>query len=614
MKCKWIAISLLAALSANAKELSEAAFIAQAAKAEQMLTQGAAVSAEILSDTQYSKYKSANERPWTILQQIAAQADDETINWSVNDEKILRLADVHGRTMAHELADSYFTGWRTDNPEILKLADDEGVTVAHVLAENNAYSQLKSQCDTKKEYYELKDGEECVPSLKPWHTDNLAILSLADNEGNTVAHVLAETHQNDWLTQDTTVLMLKNKKGLSVAHLLAENPVKNWDTNNIDVLKLTDNAGITVVHKLADHTDKKTWAHNEKEILSLFDGSGKSVAHILARAVRYDLAWTTQDSDILNLKVIDGADRFGNRYEGGRTVLEILADSGKWATDDLDLLKQLSYDKYNIHEGETIAHILADQNRTWLPKDASILLWEDKAGHSVAHNLARRSSIWVTDDVNILKLSDDRGDSVAHILATRAVDDPDWGTSAKPWSSNNPEILSLKNDKGVSVAKILQSNAAKPVEKKPSAVFAKALKTSQVVIPITVSAEDVAAAMGVTCQSKPQLPGKCVFDIYNGLGNPITNIDKGYVRVIHGATAKGLIVAQQYYPDGMPRTNQLATSSLQENTLGIEPDNGTRYIYFPNHNGGYYIQFEQAYSPSSAGPISVFDQDGVKIN
>lgn len=598
-----IAILFTISSSIHAKELPQETFETQAQRVERALINNEAVSVEVLSDSLQSKYKSENDKPWTILKELAAKADGG-VKWDIKDEKILRLADNHGRTMAHELASSYETGWQIDNPNILKLADDEGITVAHELAQNNAYSKQKNDCATQEKYKSSNFEGICPPKIKPWGSNDLNILSLTDHKGNTVAHDLAEVHQNEWVTQDPAVLMLKNQKGLSVAHILAENPVKDWDTDNVTILKLTDNAGISVIHTIASNaihshnTETTHWKHNDKELLSLFDGSGQSVAHVLAYSAHFSLDWATDDPEVLKLKAVRGADRFGNVHEGGSFVAHTLASSKKWQTDNLEILKLTN------EEGETVAHNLAFYNPNWLPKDPEVLLWKDSNGSTVAHLLAKWSSAWTTDDKTILKLTDDFGDTVAHFLAY-----------SKRWKTSDPEILSLKNADGKTVASILKVKVTPPrpsVEKKSTAII-KALKTAQAVIPVTVSAEEVIKKLGRTCLSKPQLPQKCVLDVYNELGDPTEDIEKGYVRVIHGATKDGLIVAQQFYPDGMPRTNQVAATELATNSLGVEPYNGWLYIYQPTGDGGFYILTERFIKKGEDGKSVLRDVSGKKV-
>jgi len=56
-----------------------------------------------------------------------------------------------------------------------------------------------------------------------WNTDNFEILSLADSNGNTVAHKLAQNCSNNhWTTKDPKVLSLKNKEGVTVEQILKE--------------------------------------------------------------------------------------------------------------------------------------------------------------------------------------------------------------------------------------------------------------------------------------------------------------------------------------------------------------------------------------------------------
>lgn len=568
-----LAILLIVSPNLHAKELSKDAFYNKALHAETQLNNCESLSVETLSDTLRPKYKlEGEEKPWSILKELAAKADG-TVGWNIKDEKILRLTDKHGRTMAHELAGSYETGWQTDNSNILKLADNEGITVAHELAKSNAYAAQKNSCEMQGKNTSSADDEPCPPKIKPWHTDDLSILSLADHNGNTVAHVLAAELQNEWVTQDPAILMLKNSKGVSVAHLLAENVVKDWDTDNVIILKLTDNAGMSVIHTLAksaatSNNSKTThWKHNEKELLAFFDASGWSVAHQLANSTRSALDWTTNDPDLLKLKAIKGSGEFASTYEDSNTVAHILARSAKWKTDDPEILK------LSNTEGETVAHTLAANHGGWSPNDPQVLLWSDSNGSKVAHFLAKSSSTWTTDD---------------------------------------PKILSLKNARDETVASILKLRTmpASPPKEKRSPVILRALTTSQVIIPVTISAEEVVGKMGQTCLSKPQLPQKCVLDVYNEWGKPTEDIEKGYARVIHGATKDGLVVAQQFYPDGMPRTNQTATKTLATKSLGVEPDSGWLYVYQPAGDGNFYILFEKSFKNGKVENSIMWDQSG----
>ncbi|BAI81734.1 hypothetical protein DEFDS_P112 (plasmid) [Deferribacter desulfuricans SSM1] len=168
------------------------------------------------------------------------------------DKNILKLANKHGWTVAHEQA-SY--DWITEDKEILKLAAKNGWTVAHEQANEG------------------------------WTTEDEDILKLADNTGWTVAH---EQTKQGWVTDDKEILKLTDNNGNTVAHIQASNSDNwYWFVEDKDILKLANKDNWTVAHEQA----KQGWITNDKEILQLTHKYGQTVAHIIASATGYSLKY-----------------------------------------------------------------------------------------------------------------------------------------------------------------------------------------------------------------------------------------------------------------------------------------------------------------------------------
>lgn len=110
-----------------------------------------------------------------------------------------------------------------------------------------------------------------------------AILRKRDDQGNTVAHLLAaDSEYSGWSTDDFVILRTKNKDGISVAHLLALSSDKTkWGTDRREILKLKDKNGISIAHLLAESSSITGWTTSNSEILKLKTKEGKTVEQIL---------------------------------------------------------------------------------------------------------------------------------------------------------------------------------------------------------------------------------------------------------------------------------------------------------------------------------------------
>lgn len=110
-----------------------------------------------------------------------------------------------------------------------------------------------------------------------------AILRKRDDQGNTVAHLLAaDSEYSGWSTDDFVILRTKNKDGISVAHLLALSSDKTkWGTDRREILKLKDKNRISIAHLLAESSSITGWTTSNSEILKLKTKEGKTVEQIL---------------------------------------------------------------------------------------------------------------------------------------------------------------------------------------------------------------------------------------------------------------------------------------------------------------------------------------------
>lgn len=76
---------------------------------------------------------------------------------------------------------------------------------------------------------------------------------LADNDGVTVAHVLADICELE--VQDKEILKLANKDGVTVAHALAFKC--NWSTDDDEILNLQDVNGVSVKDIIQSRRNRK---------------------------------------------------------------------------------------------------------------------------------------------------------------------------------------------------------------------------------------------------------------------------------------------------------------------------------------------------------------------
>jgi hypothetical protein len=154
-----------------------------------------------------------------------------------NDFDLLLMADKHGGTIAHRLAEHqsvWVKSLSSQKFEILSAAKNNGRTVGHYLAR-----------------YQHDWGKTAA-------AQNLAILSLADCNAETVAHIIA-INQPEWskskASQNLDVLHLAKYDGWSVAHDLAVHQSewpKSVAASNLDILTMNSNCG-TVARMLVIH-------------------------------------------------------------------------------------------------------------------------------------------------------------------------------------------------------------------------------------------------------------------------------------------------------------------------------------------------------------------------
>jgi hypothetical protein len=105
------------------------------------------------------------------------------------------------------------------------------------------------------------------------------LLSLADKDGATVAHYLAQ-HQPEWLRSEASnspeILRLANEYGNTVAHILAiyqPEWLRSEASNSPEVLRLADKYGWTVAFKILIHQSESVYHQPlmKKQILTLED-------------------------------------------------------------------------------------------------------------------------------------------------------------------------------------------------------------------------------------------------------------------------------------------------------------------------------------------------------
>lgn len=107
-----------------------------------------------------------------------------------------------------------------------------------------------------------------------------------------------------------------------------------------------------------------------------------------------------------------------------------------------------------LHNGNTVAHTLAENQSAWLgspaTKNHSVLLLENREGNRVLHYLAEYQSDWVTSEeannIDLISITNKYGATLAHFLAEYQ---PSWCGSDL---ANNRNVLLYRDNYGVTVA------------------------------------------------------------------------------------------------------------------------------------------------------------------
>jgi hypothetical protein len=263
------------------------------------------------------------------------------------------------------------------------------------------------------------------------------ILSLSNNEGNTVAHALAQ-HQPEWskswVVDRFYILNLANKDCWTVAHQLARyqpNWVKSIAVECSMVLHLNDCFGHSVAHELA--ISQPDWVNSEAvkspEILGLKDFAGQSVAMYLAQ-YQPDYWSQTDAAKLARLRFEPFIHTKEFLFKNPEVALTLSVHYTAFSRSEL--VKDLEVLSLSGKAGYTVAHVLAEHQPEWLQsaehqpdwlmsdasKSPEILRLAIDGDHTIAHWLARYQSEWLQSEAatspEVLRLADKYGRTVAY--------------------------------------------------------------------------------------------------------------------------------------------------------------------------------------------------------